>query len=195
MTSFLLRRLAYGALVLLGVNLATFFLFFTVNTPDDMARLNIGGKRVTQELIDKWKTERGYDKPLYFNDAKQGAEQLTETIFYERSVSLFTFNFGRADGERGQLHLRIGLSRGQREREVVDRGHLARQTDDAEAIRPVGRHLEIDDGVIIARAVHPFDGRHLESAQPDFLGDVFRRSVDVDEIAQPGNQESHTGCL
>jgi peptide/nickel transport system permease protein len=99
MTSFLLRRLAYGALVLLGVNLATFFLFFTVNTPDDMARLNIGGKRVTQELIDKWKTERGYDKPLYFNDAKQGSEQFTETIFYERSVSLFTFNFGRADGE------------------------------------------------------------------------------------------------
>ena len=99
MTSFLLRRLAYGALVLLGVNLATFFLFFTVNTPDDMARLNIGGKRVTQELIDKWKTERGYDKPLYFNDAKQGAEQFTETIFYERSVSLFTFKFGRADGE------------------------------------------------------------------------------------------------
>jgi peptide/nickel transport system permease protein len=99
MTSFLLRRLAYGALVLLGVNLATFFLFFTVNTPDDMARLNIGGKRVTQELIDKWKVERGYDKPLYLNEAKQGTEQLTETIFWERSVSLFSFNFGRADSE------------------------------------------------------------------------------------------------
>jgi len=26
-----------------------------------MARLNIGGKRVTQELIEKWKGERGYD--------------------------------------------------------------------------------------------------------------------------------------
>jgi len=99
MTSFLLRRLAYGALVLLGVNLATFFLFFTVNTPDDMARLNIGGKRVTQELIDKWKVERGYDKPLYLNEAKQGTEQFTETIFWERSVSLFSFNFGRADSE------------------------------------------------------------------------------------------------
>lgn len=99
MTSFLLRRLAYGALVLLGVNLATFFLFFTVNTPDDMARMNIGGQRVTQPLIEKWKTERGYDKPLYFNDTKQGTEQLTETIFWERSVSLFTFNFGRADSE------------------------------------------------------------------------------------------------
>jgi len=39
MFSYLTRRVVYGALVLLGVNLATFFLFFTVNTPDDMARL------------------------------------------------------------------------------------------------------------------------------------------------------------
>jgi len=99
MISYIVRRLAYGALVLLGVNLATFFLFFTVNTPDDMARLNIGGKRVTPELIEKWKIERGYDKPLYVNEAKQGAERFTQTIFWERSVSLFTLNFGRADAE------------------------------------------------------------------------------------------------
>ncbi|MBT9458696.1 MAG: ABC transporter permease [Burkholderiaceae bacterium] len=99
MISYIVRRLAYGALVLLGVNLATFFLFFTVNTPDDMARLNIGGKRVTPELIEKWKIERGYDKPLYINEAKQGSERFTETIFFERSVSLFTLNFGRADAE------------------------------------------------------------------------------------------------
>ncbi|HEY2977083.1 MAG TPA: ABC transporter permease [Burkholderiaceae bacterium] len=99
MFSYLTRRVVYGALVLLGVNLATFFLFFTVNTPDDMARLNIGGKRVTQELIVKWKAERGYDKPLYWNEAKEGSERLTQTIFWERSVSLFTLNFGRADGE------------------------------------------------------------------------------------------------
>jgi peptide/nickel transport system permease protein len=94
-----LRRLAYGALILLGVNLATFFLFFTVNTPDDMARLNLGGKRVTQEAIDKWKVERGYDKPLYFNASEPGAKAVTETIFWERSVSLFALDFGRADGE------------------------------------------------------------------------------------------------
>jgi peptide/nickel transport system permease protein len=99
MFSYLIRRIGYGALVLLGVNLATFFLFFTVNTPDDMARLNIGGKRVTQELIDKWKAERGYDKPLYFNEKKEGSEKLTDTIFWDRSVSLFTLNFGRADSE------------------------------------------------------------------------------------------------
>jgi peptide/nickel transport system permease protein len=99
MLQYIVRRSLYGLLILLGVNLATFFLFFTVNTPDDMARLNIGGKRVTEAQIEKWKAERGYDKPLYINDNKQGAEKITETIFWERSVSLFTFNFGRADGE------------------------------------------------------------------------------------------------
>jgi peptide/nickel transport system permease protein len=99
MLNYVLRRTLYGILILIGVNLATFFLFFTVNTPDDMARLNIGGKRVTPDLIAKWKEERGYDKPLYINDAKQGSQKLTETIFWERSVSLFTFKFGRADGE------------------------------------------------------------------------------------------------
>jgi peptide/nickel transport system permease protein len=99
MLNFVLRRIAYGVLILMGVNLATFILFFTVNTPDDMARLNLGGKRVTQEAIEKWKAERGYDKPLYFNPKAQGAEQVTETIFWERSVSLFGLKFGRADSE------------------------------------------------------------------------------------------------
>ena len=65
MLSTIVRRIAYGVLILIGVNLATFFLFFTVNTPDDMARLNIGGKRGTNELIKSWKAESGYDKQLY----------------------------------------------------------------------------------------------------------------------------------
>jgi peptide/nickel transport system permease protein len=109
MANYILRRLLYGVLILVGVNLATFFLFFTVNTPDDMARLNIGGKRVTPELIEKWKVERGYDKPLYVNDTKQGSEKFTETIFWERSVSLFTFNFGRADSESaGDIGAEVG---------------------------------------------------------------------------------------
>ncbi len=99
MLNFILRRLGYGVLILLGVNLATFVLFFTVNTPDDMARLNLGGKRVSAEAIAKWKAERGYDKPLYFNAQKSGTEQVTETIFWERSVSLFALRFGRADSE------------------------------------------------------------------------------------------------
>jgi len=99
MLSTIVRRLGYGVLILIGVNLATFFLFFTVNTPDDMARLNIGGKRVTQAQIVKWKAERGYDKPLYVNEAREGSERYTDTIFWDRSVSLFTLNFGRSDSE------------------------------------------------------------------------------------------------
>jgi peptide/nickel transport system permease protein len=64
-----------------------------------MARLNLGGKRVTQEAIEKWKVERGYDKPLYFAAQREGSEKVTETIFWERSVSLFAMKFGRADSE------------------------------------------------------------------------------------------------
>jgi len=99
MLNYVLRRIGYGVLILLGVNLATFFLFFTVNTPDDMARLNIGGKRVSAEQIAKWKAERGYDKPLYINEQRQGTEKFTDTIFWDRSVSLFELDFGRADAE------------------------------------------------------------------------------------------------
>jgi len=100
MIHYILRRLGYGVLILIGVNLLTFFLFFTVNTPDDMARLNIGGKRVTQEQIDKWKAERGYDRPLYLNRAESGVKQVTETVLWERSVSLMLFQFGRSDSAR-----------------------------------------------------------------------------------------------
>jgi len=99
MGGYIVRRLGYGLLILVGVNLLTFFLFFTVNTPDDMARLNIGGKRITQEQIEKWKNERGYDRPLYWNAQGEGTEKLTRTVFWERSVSLFTLDFGRSDAE------------------------------------------------------------------------------------------------
>lgn len=38
MIKYVLRRFGYGILILIGVNLLTFMLFFAVNTPDDMAR-------------------------------------------------------------------------------------------------------------------------------------------------------------
>jgi len=115
MGGFILRRLGYGVLILIGVNLLTFFLFFTVNTPDDMARLNIGGKRVTQEQIDKWKRERGYDRPLYFNTEAPGVEKVTRTVLWERSVSLLVLDFGRSDSARStdighEVSTRMGVS-------------------------------------------------------------------------------------
>ncbi|MBA1257010.1 ABC transporter permease [Pseudomonas oryzihabitans] len=100
MIGYLLRRLAYGVLILIGVNLLTFLLFFTVNTPDDMARLAIGGKYVTAEAIEDWKAEHGYDKPLLINTTREGMEQLTDTLFFERSASLLVFDFGTSDSGR-----------------------------------------------------------------------------------------------
>jgi peptide/nickel transport system permease protein len=90
----------YAVPILIGINLLTFALFFLVNTPDDMARMQLGQKRVTPEAIQKWKAERGYDKPLAWNASAEGANKLTETIFYEKSVKLFAFDFGRAEDNR-----------------------------------------------------------------------------------------------
>jgi len=65
-----------------------------------MARLNIGGKRVTAEAIEKWKAERGYNKPLLWNAKAEGADKATKTIFFERSAQLFAFQFGASDSGR-----------------------------------------------------------------------------------------------
>ena len=98
MIRYVLRRLLYGVLILFGVNLLTFVLFFAVNTPDDMARLAIGGQRVSAEAVEQWKQVHGYDKPLFYNAEASGSEALTKTIFYERSVPLLRFDFGFSDG-------------------------------------------------------------------------------------------------
>ena len=100
MSHYLLRRLFYAVLILIGVNLITFVLFFKVNTPDDMARMQLGAKRVTPAAIAKWKADRGYDRPLVWNSERQGSEQLTQTIFFQKSVEMFRFEFGRADDGR-----------------------------------------------------------------------------------------------
>ncbi|GAA4330201.1 ABC transporter permease [Pigmentiphaga soli] len=100
MSAYIVRRVLYGILILIGVNLFTFMLFFAVNTPDDMARLAIGGRRVSADAIEKWKVERGYDKPLLVNRQAEGARRFTDTIFFERSARLFVFDFGASDAGR-----------------------------------------------------------------------------------------------
>ena len=113
MLNYMIRRVLYALPILIGVNLITFTLFFVVNTPDDMARIHLGVKRVTPEAIAKWKQERGYDKPLLFNSDSRGAGKLTETVFFEKSVKLFAFQFGRADDGRDiayEIKTRMGPS-------------------------------------------------------------------------------------
>lgn len=104
MTAYLLRRVLYALPILLGVNLITFVLFFVVNSPDDMARMQLGAKRVTPEAIATWKAERGYDLPLLFNAQAEGRERLTRTIFFDKSLRLFLFDFGTSDAGRDIGH-------------------------------------------------------------------------------------------
>lgn len=100
MLSYIIRRALYAIPILIGVNLITFALFFVVNSPDDVARVHLGDKHVTQEAIDKWKASRGYDKPLLYNSEAQGIAKFSQTIFFEKSVKLFAFDFGAADDGR-----------------------------------------------------------------------------------------------
>ena len=100
MISYILRRIIYALPILIGVNIITFVLFFVVNTPDDMARMHLGMKRVSQDAIIKWKDERGYNKPILINQEADGIKKLTNTIFFENSVKLFVFDFGRSDSGR-----------------------------------------------------------------------------------------------
>jgi peptide/nickel transport system permease protein len=97
---YIIRRLLYAIPILIGVNLLTFALFFFVNSPDDMARVHLGGKRVTPEAIVKWKADHGYDVPRFYNAGNRGLEKFTDTIFYKHSVRLFVFDFGRSDQGR-----------------------------------------------------------------------------------------------
>jgi peptide/nickel transport system permease protein len=100
MTAYILRRIVYAVLILIGVNLVTFWLFFKVNTPDDMARMQLGAKRVTPEAIARWKSDRGYDKPLMYNAGASGVAKFTDTLYVSKSLEMFRLEFGRADDGR-----------------------------------------------------------------------------------------------
>jgi peptide/nickel transport system permease protein len=62
--------------------------------------MHLGMKRVTPAAIEGWKADHGYDKPLLYNVAATGGAALTDTIFYEKSVKLFVFDFGPSDEGR-----------------------------------------------------------------------------------------------
>lgn len=100
MLSYIIRRLCYAIPILIGVNLLTFILFFIVNSPEDMARAQLGEKYVTEQAIQNWIAEKGYDKPLFYNGAAEGLSRVSDTIFFEKSLKLFAFDFGSSDEGR-----------------------------------------------------------------------------------------------
>ncbi|MBT3520165.1 MAG: ABC transporter permease [Gammaproteobacteria bacterium] len=100
MIKYIFKRFLYAIPILIGVNLLTFTLFFVVNSPDEVARLHLGNKRVTPEQIQSWNEERGYNNPLFYNQSEKGIKSFTKTIFYQKSFKLFIFEFGISDSGR-----------------------------------------------------------------------------------------------
>ncbi|KTD02497.1 ABC transporter permease [Fluoribacter gormanii] len=100
MIKYLFRRVTYSLPILFGINLITFILFFMVNTPDDIARMHLGQKHVEQQVIEDWKTAHGYDLPLFYNEQKTGIQKIQTTLFFQKSMKLFTFDFGVSDSGR-----------------------------------------------------------------------------------------------
>jgi len=100
MLAYIIRRLLYAIPILIGVNLLTFALFFMVNSPDQMALVQLGDKHVDPQAVEQWKAQRGYDKPLFLNDREDSDGLLTDTIFFDKSLRLFALEFGKSDEGR-----------------------------------------------------------------------------------------------
>jgi peptide/nickel transport system permease protein len=109
MLSYLLRRLLYAPLIILGVMVLTFVIFFVVQKPETMAR-NVLGRRATPQTVQDWLHVRGYDKPLFLNTAalrRQPAvlpsgqpsvsDGVFDTIFFNQMWKLATFDLGVSD--------------------------------------------------------------------------------------------------
>ncbi len=113
MLTYIIKRILYAIPILIGVNLITFMLFFMVNTPDDMARAQLGAKQTTPAMITAWKAEKGYDKPLFYNAGASGLQKVTDTLFVNESLKLFMFDFGLSDANRNiaeDIKARMGPS-------------------------------------------------------------------------------------
>ena len=100
MIQYILRRCLYALPLLMGVNILTFILFFVVNSPDDMARMQLGQKHVTEQAVQNWKHQHGYDLPLLWNQQAEASEKISKTIFYQKSMGLFLFDFGLSESGR-----------------------------------------------------------------------------------------------
>ena len=97
MARYFFRRILYFLPTLLGVNILVFVLFFMVNTPDDMARQALGEKNMDPLQVERWKEAHGYEVPLFWNGEAKGAQCLTKTIFFRKSLAMLWGNFGHSD--------------------------------------------------------------------------------------------------
>jgi peptide/nickel transport system permease protein len=97
---YIIRRILYAIPILIGVNFLTFVLFFVVNSPADMAKMQLGDKFSSPAAIGQWIKNHGYDKPRFFNTSESGVHQITNTLFFQKTKSLFLFELGVSDTGR-----------------------------------------------------------------------------------------------
>jgi len=100
MLAYVARRLAYGVLTVFGVLFFLFVLFFTVTDPDDIARRALGEKALP-EVIQQWKVNHGYDRPLW------PWQDFDDNMLFEHYRSMLSFDFGRSDTDDTLITERI----------------------------------------------------------------------------------------
>ncbi len=100
MGAYVIRRLAYGVGVIVGVLFLLFLLFFTVTQPDDIARRALGDK-VSVEVIEQWKVNHGYDRPLW------PWQDWDDNLLFEHYRRMLTFDFGVSDADDSPIIDRI----------------------------------------------------------------------------------------
>ncbi len=101
MLAYIVRRLAYGGVVVLGVLFLLFVLFFAVTTPDDIARRAVGDK-ASPAVIEQWKANHGYDKPVW-----PSREHLTDNLLVDHFRRMLTFELGKSDADGVPIVQRI----------------------------------------------------------------------------------------
>ena len=106
MAAYLVRRIGYGFVTMLGVLLLLFVLFFAVTDPDDIARKAVG-ERARPEVYAQWKKNHGYDKPLFLNMQASGTARYTDTLLFEHYRRMLTFDFGRSDADDSPISRRL----------------------------------------------------------------------------------------
>jgi peptide/nickel transport system permease protein len=105
MGAFIIRRLLYGVAVVLGVLFLLFLLFFTVTSPDDIARKALGEKAPPQ-VIEQWKANHGYDRALW------PWEDWDENLLFDHYRRMLTFDFGLSDADDSPIIDRIKAGMG-----------------------------------------------------------------------------------
>ncbi len=101
MLAYIIRRIGYGLFVVLGVLLLLFALFFLVTAPDDIARKAVGEKAMPH-VIEQWKKNHGYDRPLWPGDG-----HYADNLLVDHFRRMLTFDFGRSDADDTPILTRI----------------------------------------------------------------------------------------